>query len=578
MQNLFISKRKFFLFFICSFLFTYLLFFYKIYLYKSIIIPYTIKPYDICITYPKLWIIIKLYSIFIFIFSKIIIFNNVYLKINSENNNNNNYNNNNNNNIEVKNLNTNELNLLVGYNYNNKKKIYLTEKSLFQNILITGTIGSGKTSSAIYPFLEQLISFENNNINKKLGMLILDVKGNMFFQVKEYVKKYNREKDLIVISLFSGEKYNPIYKPNISPIVLANRLKTILTLFSPNSSENYWLDKVEQILTECIKFCRIYNNGYVTFKEIHELISSNKYYKNKIIKIKKLFLKGKLNNIQIYDILSSIKFLENEYFSLDLRTFNILKSEITRITNVFISDYNILNTFSSPKKELSFKNFNEVFNKGKIVVLSMNIFEYKNLAKIIATYLKLDFQTEVMTRLKNNKKNLRTVCFISDEFHEYVTTTDADFFSQSREAKCINIVSTQSYSSILNTIHDESASKVIIQNLVNKLWFRTDDIFTIENAQKQIGKEDKKKISKSISENSNETNYNFISNSFLSKKSNISESISTQIQNDYIFDFNFFTQNLETFSCLSFLSNGNQILPPTKLKMIPFFEKGGFNE
>lgn len=569
MQNLFNSKRKFFLFFICSFLFTYILFFYKIYFYKSIIIPYSIKPYDICITYPKLWIFIKLYSIFIFVFSKIIIFNNIYRKMSSKNNNKK---------TEENNLNTNELNLLVGYNYNNKNKIFLTEKSLFQNILITGTIGSGKTSSAIYPFLEQLISFENNNINKKLGMLILDVKGNMFFQVKEYVKKYNREKDLIVISLFSGEKYNPIYKPNISPIVLANRLKTILTLFSPNSSENYWLDKVEQILTECIKFCRIYNNGYVTFKEIHELISSNKYYKNKIIKIKKLFQKGKLNNIQIYDILSSINFLENEYFSLDSRTFNILKSEITRITNVFISDYNVLNTFSSPKKELSFKNFNEVFNKGKIVVLSMNIFEHKNLAKIIATYLKLDFQTEVMTRLKNNKNNLRTVCFISDEFHEYVTTTDADFFSQSREAKCINIVSTQSYSSILNTIHDENASKVIIQNLVNKLWFRTDDIFTIENAQKQIGKEDKKKISKSISENSNETNYNFISNSFLSKKSNISESISTQIQNDYIFDFNFFTQNLETFSCLSFLSNGNQILPPTKLKMIPFFEKGGFNE
>ena len=569
MQNLFNSKRKFFWFFICSFLFTYILFFYKIYFYKSIIIPYSIKPYDICITYPKLWNFIKLYSIFIFVFSKIIIFNNIYRKMSSKNNNKK---------TEENNLNTNELNLLVGYNYNNKNKIYLTEKSLFQNILITGTIGSGKTSSAIYPFLEQLISFENNNINKKLGMLILDVKGNMFFQVKEYVKKYNREKDLIVISLFSGEKYNPIYKPNISPIVLANRLKTILTLFSPNSSENYWLDKVEQILTECIKFCRIYNNGYVTFKEIHELISSNKYYKNKIIKLKKLFQKGKLNNIQIYDILSSINFLENEYFSLDSRTFNILKSEITRITNVFISDYNVLNTFSSPKKELSFKNFNEVFNKGKIVVLSMNIFEYKNLAKIIATYLKLDFQTEVMTRLKNNKNNLRTVCFISDEFHEYVTTTDADFFSQSREAKCINIVSTQSYSSILNTIHDENASKVIIQNLVNKLWFRTDDIFTIENAQKQIGKEDKKKISKSISENSNETNYNYISNSFLSKKSNISESISTQIQNDYIFDFNFFTQNLETFSCLSFLSNGNQILPPTKLKMIPFFEKGGFNE
>ena len=42
---------------------------------------------------------------------------------------------------------------------------------------------------------------------------------------------------------------------------------------------------------------------------------------------------------------------------------------------------------------------------------------------------------------------------------------------------------------------------MIIQNLINKLWFRSDDIFTIEDIQKQIGKEDKEKFSHSISEN-----------------------------------------------------------------------------
>ncbi len=44
-----------------------------------------------------------------------------------------------------------------------------------------------------------------------------------------------------------------------------------------------------------------------------------------------------------------------------------------------------------------------------------------------------------------------------------------------------------------NTLKDDASVKVIIQNLVNKLWFRTDDIFTIEEAQKQLGKEDKEK-------------------------------------------------------------------------------------
>ena len=199
----------------------------------------------------------------------------------------------------------------------------------------------------------------------------------------------------------------------------------------------------------------------------------------------------------------------------------------------------------------------------------MNISEYRNLSKIIAAYLKLDFQTEVMTNLSKN--NIHKTAFICDEYSEYVTKSDSNFFSLSREAKCINIISTQSYSSIKNTLHDETATKVIIQNLVNKLWFRTDDIFTIEEAQKQLGKEEKSKISKTISENAKSTTFSYITNTLNSHDSNLSESFNTYTQNDYIYDTNFFTVNLETFHCLAFLSNGNQILPPKKIKTFPYF-------
>lgn len=73
--------------------------------------------------------------------------------------------------------------------------------------------------------------------------------------------------------------------------------------------------------------------------------------------------------------------------------------------------------------------FDEVINNGKIVVLNMNINEYSYLSKIIAAYLKLDFQTDVMTRLANtSNNNFRSVCFISDEYSEYCTETDCNFF------------------------------------------------------------------------------------------------------------------------------------------------------
>lgn len=402
-------------------------------------------------------------------------------------------------------------------------------------------------------------------------MLILDVKGNFFKQVLKYSKEYNREEDIIVISLESNIRYNPLHKPDLNPSVLSNRLKTILELFSPNNSESYWLDKVQDILTECIKLCRLYNDGYVTFTEIHNLINYNDYYKTKIEHLRNLFISGKLSQEDIYNLYSSLSFFENEFSNLDERTKSILKSEISRITGLFVSDYKISKIFCPSKSELTFENFKEVIENGKIVVLNMNIAKYKNLSKIIAAYLKLDFQSEVLSSV-SKINHIKPTVFMCDEYHEYVTISDADFFAQSRESKCINIVATQSYSSILNTLQNEASVKVIVQNLVNKLWLRTDDVYTIESAQKQIGREDKTKVSKNISENASETNYNFFTSSLASRKSNLSETISTQIQTDYIYDVNFFTQDLETFSCLSFLSNGNKILPPCKINLIPYFK------
>ncbi len=401
-------------------------------------------------------------------------------------------------------------------------------------------------------------------------MLILDVKGNFFKQVKKFVQENNRLNDLIIIGLNSNIRYNPLHKPNLKASVLANRLRTILELFSLNNSESYWLDKSEQVICECIKLCRLYNNGYVTFLEIHNLVNKKNYYQEKITSLRLLFQSGKMSKEDIYNLYSSLNFFENEFNLLDERVLSILKSEITRITSTFVSDYKFLEMFCPKKNKINFTGFDTVLKKGKIVVLNMNISEYKNLSKIIAAYLKLDFQSEVLIQLSKNTTVFPSV-FICDEYQEYVTESDANFFSQSRESKCINIISTQSYTSILNALKSEFASKTIIQNLVNKLWFRTDDLFTIENAQAQIGKEDKIKISKNISENANETNFNHITNSFNSVKSSISESVSTNIQTDFIFDNKFFTQNLPTFSCIAFLSDGNQIIAPEKINLIPFF-------
>ena len=549
------------------FLYNYL---FPLYTSDEIIITYGIHPFDICSRNPIFWKYIKIVYIIIHIISNIILsnffynnfllklFNNIYQKKIPKN-------------ITYESINQSNLSLVIGKDINSQKIIKIPESGLFQNFLITGTIGSGKTSSAMYPFTKQLLEYNYFNPTDKIGMLILDVKGNYHKQIKKYVQELNLTEYLSVIELNSNVYYNPLHKPNLKPQVLANRLKTILMLFSENNSESYWLDKSEQILSEAIKLCRLYNNGYVTFTELHKLITIPNYYKEKINILRNLFISSKFNKKQIYELNECLHFFQEEFWNLDSRTKGILISEITRITNTFVSDYDISSSFCPPIEKLNFLGFQDVINNGKIVVLNMNISEYSNLSKIIATYLKLDFQNEILNSL--SKKIIKKTAFICDEYDKYCTKTDSEFFSLSREAKCINIVSTQSYSSLKNVLKDESSVKVIIQNLINKIWFRTDDIFTIEEAQKQLGKEDKKKISKTISENAKETNFNFLTKKLKSRNSNISESYNSYFQTEYIYDTNFFTQKLETFSALTFLSDGKKIYPPKKLELFPYFKK-----
>lgn len=463
-----------------------------------------------------------------------------------------------------------QLNLLIGFN--NSIPVYLSENDLYQNILITGAIGSGKTSSAMYPFTDQLISFKKNPIS----MLILDVKGNYNNFVKSSCLANTRENDYIELSFSSTFAYNPLDKPDLKEIVLAQRLKNILKLFSPETSESFWLDKAEEVICNAIKLCRLYNNNYVTFDEIHKLINNSDYLTSKFNILRNNFITNIYSKPDKYNLLSSILFFQNEFNTWDERTLSIIKSEINRITSIFVSDYAVNKMFCPKQSNTKTINIKEIISTNKILLFNININEYSTLSKIIAAYLKIDFQEEVLFQA-SSPLNIHTTAFICDEYHEYCTKSDSNFFSQSRESKCINIVCTQSYSSILNTLKDETCLNMILQNFINKIWFRSDDLYSIDKIQKLLGKEEKLKQSSTFSENSNNASYNFFTKKFLTNNSSFSKSTNEYFQSDFIFDYNYFTKELPKFKALCYLCNDGFTALPIRLNMQPYFMKGGIS-
>ena len=144
--------------------------FYPIFVSKEVIISYGIHPFDICSQNPDLWKILKFSYVICCLFSNFIfgnfIYNRILIKFKFFQNQ---YNSKKPCNFSYIPTSENCLNLLIGHDSNNCK-IFIPEKGLYQNFLVTGTIGSGKTSSCMYPFTRQLIEFNSKNPKKKIGI------------------------------------------------------------------------------------------------------------------------------------------------------------------------------------------------------------------------------------------------------------------------------------------------------------------------------------------------------------------------------------------------------------------------
>ena len=132
--------RKILILLLLSIFFTFLIliFFLPILTAKNLIFPYSIHPFDIAQDYPKAWFYMKIFycfSLFITVFltlNSLSIFFNFKRKPKKKEN------------VDENLINKNNLNLLVGINSDNQKQVFIPEKGLYQNILVTGTIGSRK--------------------------------------------------------------------------------------------------------------------------------------------------------------------------------------------------------------------------------------------------------------------------------------------------------------------------------------------------------------------------------------------------------------------------------------------------
>lgn len=440
-------------------------------------------------------------------------------------------------------LNINQMQSIKIKNKIDNEVILIPKETLYKNFLITGSIGCGKTSSAISNISFQLIK-------SGIGGLILDAKGNFVKTIQKQVHILSKEDKLKIVS-FNSEYYFEILDSEISLQEMANILRKVITLLSSNNvSDSYFLDKVENTLFNILILLNFLNKREIL--EIHNAITNDNYLINIIKEVKYKSLNNVLSDKDTYEITRSIEFFQNEYNQLDKRTLSIIKSEITRLTIPLVTDFEIYKQFliCDGKKKI---NLNDYRN---IVVLSINIGKHRELTKILGTIIKLIYQKKVLESLEVGTDKF----IIIDEYQEFVNEEDAYFLSLSRESKCINIMATQSYSSLKSVLKSQETTQVIIQNLVNKIWFRSDDTYTVSKILEFLGKKYFVRETKTYNENGKNTRKRLFKNQFISFGSSLSESVSISKIRENEYTENFFTRELELFTCLM-LYIGKENLP-----------------
>ena len=180
------------------------------------------------------------------------------------------------------------LSLVIGEVHNPRKAVpaaaphwlIVPERGLFTGIAIFGAVGTGKTSCCMYPFAEQIFAYCAGDKEKRIGGLVLEVKGDFCHRIKEILARHGREDDYIEISLDSQYRYNPLHN-DLDAYALAYSIASLLNNLFGKGKEPFW----QQAYTNLVKFIILLHKiayDYVTLFDVYESAISPDILEKKI--------------------------------------------------------------------------------------------------------------------------------------------------------------------------------------------------------------------------------------------------------------------------------------------------------
>ena len=160
--------------------------------------------------------------------------------------------------------------------------LVIPETGLYTGVLIVGAVGSGKTTACMYPFAQQLLSWQADRAGRRASALVLEVKGDFCYSVRRILDDAGRGGDYLEIGLDGSLQWNPLDDPLLDSYSLAYGVASLINQLFGKSREPFWQQAYTNLVRWIIELYRLLPGGWVTLQDIYRCTVDAELFGRKI--------------------------------------------------------------------------------------------------------------------------------------------------------------------------------------------------------------------------------------------------------------------------------------------------------
>ena len=160
--------------------------------------------------------------------------------------------------------------------------LVIPETGLYTGVLIVGAVGSGKTTACMYPFAQQLLSWQADRAGRRASALVLEVKGDFCYSVRRILDDAGRGGDYLEIGLDGSLQWNPLDDPLLDSYSLAYGVASLINQLFGKSREPFWQQAYTNLVRWIIELYRLLPKSWVTLQDIYRCTVDAELFGRKI--------------------------------------------------------------------------------------------------------------------------------------------------------------------------------------------------------------------------------------------------------------------------------------------------------